>query len=177
MSIAGGIKGGRIDVAPRRHSRATNAALNREYLAERNAQLALKRRSSEIDLALRQGTLLPAGPLKVQLSFLLGAAREEVRAWHVRLPPLLLGKDLHQIGQILREAEGELLNALAGLPAALGNGGNMQEEDVDPLAPQPAGVLTVKEEARKAKKREYALHWNRMRREKREAAKRGEDKS
>ena len=163
-----GVKGG----SPRA-PRGSMSALNREYLAERNASLALKRRSAEIDLALRQGVLLPAGPLKVQLSFLLGAAREEVRAWHVRLPPLLLGKDLHQIGQILREAEGELLNALAGLPAALGNGENMQEEDVAPLAPQPAG-LTVKEEARKAKKREYALHWNRMRREKRDAAKRGE---
>jgi hypothetical protein len=145
-------------------------ALNRQYLAERNAQLALKRRSTEIDLALREGTLLPTGPLKVQLSFLLTAAREEVRAWHVRLPPLLLGKDLHQIGQILREAEAELLNALAGLPAALGNGENQQVEDVAPLVPQPP----LAEEAQKAKRGVARANWNRVRREKRATAKRGE---
>jgi hypothetical protein len=146
-----GVKGG--------SPRPSLTRLNADYLAERNASLALKRRSAEIDLAIREGTLLPAGPLKVQLSFLLGAAREEVRAWHVRLPPLLLGKDLHQISQILREAEAELLNALAGLPAALGNG--VDVEDASPLAPPPAGESP-------------AERWNRIRRERRAAAKRGE---
>ena len=105
-----GVKGG----SPR--PRLSQGALNREYLAERNAQLALKRRSSEIDLALREAELLPAGKLKVQLAFLIAAAREAVRAWHVKLPPQLFGKDLHTIGQILREAEEELLNTLAALP-------------------------------------------------------------
>jgi hypothetical protein len=160
-----GVKGGRIDVAPRL-PKATIGALNREYLAERNAALALKRRSAEIDLAVREGTLLPAGPLKAQLSFLLTSAREAVRAWHVRLPPLLLGQDLHRIGQILREAEGELLNTLAELPGQLAGGG---EAPVEAEKPEPA----PEEVARQERKRAGELRWNAIRRERRAAAKRG----
>jgi hypothetical protein len=133
-------------------------------LAERNAALALKRRSAEIDLAIREGTLLPAARLKVQLSFLLTAAREAVRAWHVRLPPLLYGQDLHRIGQILREAEGELLHALADLPAALGNGATTVEDATSAGAATPAALPAEDKKDR----------WNRIRRERRAAAKRGE---
>ena len=170
------VKGGRIDIAPRL-SKSTMSALNREYLAERNAAMAQKRRSAEIDLAIREGTLLPAGQLKVQLSFLISAAREAVRAWHVRLPPLIFGKDLHQTGQILREAEGELLNILADLPAALGNGETQQGTDATPLAPQPP--LPPEEAAREAvsdeRERAKRDRWNRTRRERRAAAKLGEE--
>lgn len=162
-----GVKGG--------SPRPSLARLNADYLAERNAALALKRRSAEIDLAIRQGTLLPAGALKIELGFLISAAREAVRAWHVRLPPLLLGKDLHEIGQILREAEGELLNILADLPAALGNGALPLEEsgrDVTSLAPptpQDIGAAKKAERVRAGRER-----WNAIRRERRAAAKRGE---
>jgi hypothetical protein len=157
-----GVKGG--------SPRPSTARLNDDYLAERNAALALKRRSAEIDLAIREGTLLPAGPLRVQLSFLLTSAREAVRAWHVKLPPLLFNKDLHQISQILREAEAELLNHLAGLPAALGNG---VSEDATSLASQPAG-LTIEEEVRKAKHLEKEERRKRRLRARRAALKRGE---
>jgi hypothetical protein len=69
---------------------------------------------------------------------LITAAREAVRAWHVRLPPQLLGKDLHEIGQILREAEGELLNTLAALPEQLKNPIDLDRID-DDLRPKGAG--------------------------------------
>ena len=178
MSLANpikAVKGGRIDVAPRL-PKSTMGALNREYLAERNAALALKRRSAEIDLAIREGTLLPAGALRVQVTFLISAAREAVRAWHVRLPPLLVEQDLHRIGQILREAEVELLNILADLPAALGNGGPGEEpEDAPPLAPPPPTVeQSVRKAASDERQRAKRDRWNATRRERRAAARRGE---
>ena len=169
------VEGGRIDLAPRL-PRSSMGALNRQYLAERNAALALKRRSAEIDLAIREGALLPIGPLKIQLSPLIAAAREEVRAWHIRLAPLLVGQDLHTIRQILREAEGDLLNILAELPAALGNGDQQltesekREDATSPLAPPPS----LNETKRAEKKRIQAERWNAIRRERRAAAKRGE---
>ena len=138
------------------------SALNREYLAERNAQLALKRRSSEIDLALREGQLLPVGALKVQLSFLIAAAREAVRAWHVKLPPQLFGRDLHTIGQVLRAAEEELLNTLAALPDQLGAAAAKSNGD--------EAAETIGELAAKERQKERDTRWNAVRREKRKQA-------
>jgi hypothetical protein len=168
------VKGGRIDIAPRLQ-KSTMGALNREYLAERNAGLALKRRSAEIDLAIREGALLPASQLKVQVSFLISAAREAVRAWHVRLPPLLVGKNEHEIGIALRGAEAELLNILAELPAALGNGVNIEDvEKATPPAPSPPPEESVRSAARAERERAKRDRWNATRRERRAAAKRGE---
>ena len=166
MSLANpikAVKGGRIDVAPRLPPRSTMSALNREYLAERNAQMALKRRSGEIDLALRESQLLPAGKLKVQLAFLIAAAREAVRAWHVKLPPQLIGRDLHTIGQVLRAAEEELLNTLAALPEQLNAAGSGNGE--------VAETETIGELEAKERQKESDEHWTQIRREKRAAKK------
>ena len=149
-----GIKGG----SPRA-PRGSMLALNKEYLAERNAQLALKRRSSEIDLAIRECQLLPVGALRVQLSFLIAAAREAVRAWHVKLPPQLIGRDLHQIGQVLREAEEELLNTLAALPEQL--------EAAGPRSNGEESAETIGELAAEERRKARDKRWNAVRREKR----------
>src|SRR6266850_1241981 len=93
-----GVKGN----APRfRAAKEKLPALNRLYLEERNAKLAVQRKAAEIDLALREGTLIPRRRAKVQLGFLLTGLRQRLMSFSYALAPRLEGKSAHEISQII----------------------------------------------------------------------------
>jgi hypothetical protein len=145
------------------------ARLSAKHLAEvaltnaRTAMVKLRAERDALVLAKARGDLLDRRKTSLDLAFLLTAAREEVRAWHVRLPPVLLGKDVHQIGQILREAEGELLNTLAKLPEQLNNPSWIDRIDED--------LRPVEEAGKGARAKTQREEFNERRRQRRAAAK------
>jgi hypothetical protein len=167
---------------PENHPREARLAV--KHLAEvelTNARTAMVRMRAERDslvLAKARGDLIDRRRAQFTLGFLITAAREAVRAWHVRLPPQLLGKDLHEIGQILREAEGELLNTLAALPEQLNHPFDESRIDED-LRPNGAGNAlrfpTAGNSQTKAEERSKAQRQraNERRRERRASAKEG----
>ena len=103
------------------------ARLTAKHFAEvqltnaRTAMVKLRAERDALVLAKARGDLIDRQRASWALGFLITAARSAVRAWHVRLPPQLVGQDMHGIGQILRAAEDELLNTLAALPEQLKN--------------------------------------------------------
>jgi hypothetical protein len=139
-----------------------------------NARTAMVKLRSERDalvVAKARGDLIDRRRASFALGFLISAAREAVRAWHVRLPPQLFGQDLHTIGQILREAEAELLNTLAALPEQLKNPDqdwqDRIDEDLRPVEEKGAGNGDKGKERAKAQRQGY----NERRRERRSNAK------
>jgi hypothetical protein len=153
-----------------RHPR--EARLTAKHLAEvqltnaRTAMVKLRAERDALVLAKARGDLIDRRRAQFALGFLISAAREAVRAWHARLPPQLLGKDLHTIGQILREAEAELLNTLAALPEQLKNPNWIDriDEDQRPVE-ESAGNGELDEERRQEQRERY----NARRRERRRA--------
>jgi hypothetical protein len=137
-----------------------------ELTNARTAMVKLRAERDALVVAKARGDLIDRRKASWDLGFLITAAREEVRAWHVRLPPLLFGKDMHTIGQILREAEGELLNTLAALPAQLKKMGRI-DDDLRPVEEQGAGDGEKAKERAKTQREEF----NERRRQRRALAK------
>ena len=126
-----GVKGG----SPRfKSAREELPALNRLYLEERNAKLALQRKGAEIDLALKEGTLIPRRRAKVQLGFLLTGLRQRLMSLSYALPPRLEGKNAHEIGRTLDEEVRAALRDIAAWPAKMADA-NWQEEIAPDLMP------------------------------------------
>ena len=133
-----GVKGN----APRfRAAKERLPALNRLYLEERNAKLALQRKAAEIDLALREGTLMPRRRAKVQLGFLLTGLRQRLMSFSYALAPQLEGKSVHEMSQIIDSEVRAALKDIAAWPAQMANPG-WQEEIAPDLMPVEAGGET-----------------------------------
>src|SRR5882672_3087475 len=108
-----GVKGN----APRfRAAKERLPALNRLYLEERNAKLAVQRKAAEIDLALREGTLIPRRRAKLQLGFLLTGMRQRLLSFAYALPPRLVNKTEHEIGRLLDAEVRAALKDIAAWP-------------------------------------------------------------
>ena len=165
--------------SPENHPR--EARLAAKHLAEvqlTNARTAMVKMRAERDslvLAKARGDLIDRRSAQVTLGFLITAAREAVRAWHVRLPPQLVGKDLHEIGQILRAAEGELLNTLAALPEQLNNPFDEKSQIDEDLRPKAAAAASNgdKERAKAERANAQRQAFNERRRARRAKAKEG----
>ena len=154
------------EIHPREARLAVKHLAEIELTSARTAMVKLRAERDSLVLAKARGDLIDRRRAQFTLGFLITAAREAVRAWHVRLPPQLLGKDLHEIGQILREAEGELLNTLAALPDQLKNPFDESRIDED-LRPEGAGNGDKDKERANAQRQRY----NAQRRERRAKAK------
>ena len=135
----------------------------------RTAMVKLRAERDALVLAKARGDLIDRRRASWTLGFLITAAREAVRAWHVKLPPQLVGKDMHGIGQILREAEGELLNTLAALPEQLKNPISLDriDDDLRPVEEKDAGNGDKAKDPANAQRQRY----NERRRERRAKAK------
>jgi hypothetical protein len=129
-----GVKGG----SPRfRAAHEELPALNRLYLEERNAKLGLQRRAAEIDLALREGTLIPRRRAKVQLGFLLTGLRQRLMSLSYSLAPRLVNKSEHEISQMIDTEVRAALRDIATWPGKMVDVG-WQETIAPDLAPSDA---------------------------------------
>jgi hypothetical protein len=96
--------------------------------------MAAQRRGAEIDLALREASLIPRRTAKVQLGFLLTGLRQRLMALSYALGPRLEGKNAHEIGQAIDAEVRSALVEIANWPAKLANPG-WQEEIAPDLMP------------------------------------------
>jgi hypothetical protein len=111
-----GIKGG----SPRfKSAKEELPELSRIYIQERNAKMAAQRRGAEIDLALREATLIPRRRAKMQLGFLLTGLRQRLLSFSYALPRRLAGKPEHDIGRILDAEVRAALRDIASWPEKL----------------------------------------------------------
>ena len=146
--------------------------LNRIYIEERNAKLALQRRAAEIELAEKEGRLISRQRAKLQLGFLLTGLRQRMMSFSYALPRRLVGKSEHEIGRIIDEEARAMLRDLPNWPEKMVNPAWVEEIDSD-LIPeevngeargQAKGLAKLEQEQRA----ETAVgRWNAKRREKR----------
>lgn len=96
--------------------------------------MALQRKAAEIDLALRESTLIPRRRAKVQLGFLLTGLRQRLLSFAYALPPRLVGKTEHEMGRLLDAEVRAALKDIAAWPERMANPG-WQEEIAPDLMP------------------------------------------
>jgi hypothetical protein len=154
-----GIKGG----SPRfKSAREELPELSRIYIEERNAKMAAQRRGAEIDLALREGTLIPRRRAKVQLGFLLTGLRQRLMSLAYALPPRLVGKSEHEIGQTIDGEVRAALRDIANWPAKMASAGWAEEIAPDLMPAEDNGQGEVGPKAlgklETAERREAAAH-------------------
>jgi hypothetical protein len=135
-----GVRGG----SPRfKSAREELPELNRIYIEERNAKLALQRKGAEIDLALREGTLIPRRRAKVQLGFLLTGLRQRLMSFCYALPPRLVNKSEHEIGQLIDSEMRLALKDVANWPAKMADPAWRPEADADLMPAEENGEAGI----------------------------------
>jgi hypothetical protein len=106
-------------------------ALNREYLIRRNAKLHAQAFMAEVEAAEKSGELISRKRAKLQLGFLLSGLRQRILSFSYALPQRLVGKNQHEIGQILREECNSMLRDLAAWPEKMTDPKWMEKIDAD----------------------------------------------
>ena len=86
-------------------SRAELSALNREYLAARNAQMAARAESAEILLAEKKGTLISLRLARLQLSYLLVVFRQRTLEAPAVWGPRCVDHPRRQLLKLLEERQ------------------------------------------------------------------------
>lgn len=130
-------------MSPESHPReARLAAKQKVDAALTEARTALAKLRCERDamvIALRKGELIKRYDAKLQLSFGVTTLRQRLMSFAYALPPRLVGRTEHEIGQIL---DGEMRSALsdvASWPAKLGKPGWDAEIDKALRPPDAVG--------------------------------------
>jgi hypothetical protein len=120
------------DTKPRfKSAREELPQLNREYLQNRNRQIAARAFVAETEAAVKRGELVSRKLVKLQAAFLLTGLRQRVLSFPYALPQRLVGKTQHEIAMILREECHAMLRDLAAWPEKMTDPNWFQKIDAD----------------------------------------------